>query len=57
VKSGGVRTMLWGCMSANGVGNLVEIEETMTGVKYVQLLQENLWSSAEKLVHGTDFIF
>ena len=57
VKHGGVSTMLWGCMSASGVGNLVEITGTMTAAKYVQLLQDNLWVSAQNLGLGTNFVF
>lgn len=57
VKGGGVKIILWGCMNKNGVGNLVEIKDTLTGPKYVKLLQENLFDSAQKLGLADDFIF
>jgi len=49
--------MLWGCVSYNGVGNLVLIDGVMNGLKYVQILQENLCMSAEKMDLGSDFVF
>jgi transposase len=57
VKHGGGIVMFWGCMSANGVGNLVVIDGIMTGGKYVQILQENLFESAKKMGLESDFIF
>lgn len=57
VKHGGGSIMLWGCMSSKGVGRLVEIKETMTGAKYVQILQENLFDSAVEMGLGRDFVF
>ena len=49
--------MLWGCVSYNGVENLVLIDGVMNGSKYVQILQENLCMSAEKMGLGSDFVF
>lgn len=49
VKHGGGGVMVWGCMSAGGVGNLVFIEETMNKTVYMNILRENLNQSAEKL--------
>lgn len=57
VKHGGGSIMLWGCIGSNGVGNLVEIDGILTGIKYIKILQENLWTSAEKLGLGTNFVF
>jgi hypothetical protein len=49
--------MLWGCMNANGVGNLIRIEGPMDSVKYVRILQENLEDSAAKIGVNEDYIF
>ena len=57
VKYGGGCTMLWGCMAASGVGNLVKIDGTMNAVGYLRILQENLVDSAIKLGLETDFVF
>ena len=57
VKYGGGCIMLWGCMAASGVGNLVKIEGTMNSLQYLRILQENLTSSAEKLGLGSNFVF
>lgn len=57
VKHGGGSVMVWGCMAANGVGNLVFIESTMDRFKYLDILKENLNASAEKLELGPDYVF
>lgn len=49
VKHGGGNVMVWGCMAASGVGNLVFIESTMRKESYLKILQENLIPSVEKL--------
>lgn len=49
VKGKGGNVMVWGCMAASGVGNLVLIEGIMDKYKYLNILKENLESSAEKL--------
>ena len=41
-KHGGGSLMVWACMAANGVGNLVFILETMDGLKYCRILFGNL---------------
>ena len=41
--------MVWGCMSANGVGNLVFIDGILNQYGYINILKENLIPSAEKL--------
>ena len=48
-SNGGGHVMVWGCMAANGVGNLAFIEGTMKAVDYVKVLRDNLSSSASKL--------
>lgn len=49
--------MLWGCIRGGGVGNLVQIDGILTKEKYVQLLQENLWTSARSLGLEDNFVF
>lgn len=56
VKYGGGSIMLWGCMSAAGVGELVEIEGTLNAAKYEQILEEKMLPSARRLV-GRGFLF
>ena len=41
--------MVWGCMSASGVGQLVFIDGIMDRYAYVRILSENLDASAERL--------
>ena len=41
--------MVWGCMIANGVGNLVLINGTMHKEKYEKILAENVKQSTKKL--------
>lgn len=57
VKHGGGSVMVWGCMSAAGVGNLVFIEGIMDKMCYLNILRDNLKCSAEKLGLGTTFQF
>ena len=49
VKHGGGSVMVWGCMSAHGVGNLVFIDGIMNQYVYINILKENLIPSAEKM--------
>ena len=49
--------MVWGCMSANGVGNLVVIDGIMTAKKYIDLLKANLNPSLEKMGMEDNYIF
>ena len=39
--------MVWGCMTTQGVGNLVRIDGTMNAELYCQILQEDLMQSLE----------
>lgn len=57
VKHGGGSVMVWGCMSAAGVGNLVFIETTMDRHVYLNMLKANLKSSATKLGLSSNWIF
>lgn len=49
VMHGGGGVMVWGCMAASGVGELVFIEGNMDKYMYMNILKENVKKSAEKL--------
>ena len=48
VKHSGGSVMVWGCMAAGAVGNLVFIKGTMNNDDYLMILRENLPPSVEK---------
>lgn len=49
VKHGGGHVMVWGCISAKGMGNLVFIDGIMNKEQYLRILRENLRQSAERM--------
>lgn len=49
--------MVWGCIAANGVGNLVFIDEIMKKESYLDIIKNNLHSSAHKLGSEGRFYF
>ncbi|HET9247423.1 MAG TPA: IS630 family transposase [Xanthobacteraceae bacterium] len=49
VKHGGGNVMVWACMSAKGVGNLVFVDGIMDKYKYCRILIDNLSDSAKKM--------
>lgn len=57
VKHGGGSVMVWGCMAASGVGNLVFIESTMRKEDYLRILRSNLRQSVQKLGLSEDWTF
>jgi transposase len=57
VKHGGSSVMVWGCMAASGVGELVFIDGIMKKEQYLNILKQNMKKSAEKLGIGNDFYF
>ena len=57
VKYGGASVSVWGCISAKGVGNLVFIDGIMDHKMYINILKDNLSSSAEKMGLNNDWIF
>ena len=48
VKFGGGNIMVWGCISGNGVGNLVKIEGKMNAKDYCKVLEEGLLGTLRK---------
>lgn len=57
VKQGRESVMVWACMAATGVGNLVFIDENMDKNMYLRILKDNLLQSAEKLGVPNNFRF
>lgn len=47
IKNGGGSIMVWGCITARGVGNLVKIDGTMNAELYCKILEEDLLGSLE----------
>lgn len=46
VKGGGGKLMIWGCMSAAGVGLVCRVEGTVNAPKYIQILENYMLPSA-----------
>ncbi|GFV85946.1 transposable element Tcb2 transposase [Trichonephila clavipes] len=57
VKHGGGSVMVWGCMAASRMGKLVFIDGIMHKMAYLNILQNNLKESADKLRLGSNFTF
>ncbi|CAK9813888.1 Transposable element Tc1 transposase [Anthophora plagiata] len=49
VKHGGGSVMVWACISAHGVGELVFIDDILDKNRYLQILQNNLKKSADNM--------
>ncbi|GBN90892.1 Transposable element Tc1 transposase [Araneus ventricosus] len=52
---GGV--LMWGCMSASGLGNLGFFDGIINHVLYLNILRDNLKLSAQNLGIGNNFVF
>ena len=48
---------VWGCFSANGVGNLYRINGNLTGEAYKQILINQMMPSAQKLFTTNNWTF
>nr|AAB02109.1 transposase [Anopheles albimanus] len=57
VKHNGGGVLVWGCMAANGVGNLQVIDGIMDQYVYINILKQNLGPSLEKLGMSQDYWF
>ena len=49
--------MVWGCISYEGVGRIVLVDETIDSIRYVRLLTENLFESASMMGSGAILYF
>lgn len=57
VKHGGAGVLVWGCMAASGVGDLVLIDGIMDQYVYRDILQNHLQASVTRLGLPADWIF
>lgn len=57
VKHGGGSVFVWGCMSAFGVGKLAFIDGIRDHKTYINILKENLLSSAAQMGFNNNWIF
>ncbi|GBO00067.1 Transposable element Tc1 transposase [Araneus ventricosus] len=57
VKYGGGGVLVWKCMSASGLGNLVFIDGIRKHALYLNILRDNLKLSAQNLGIGNNFVF
>ena len=49
VKHGGGSVMIWGCMSAKGVGEMTFIDGTMNACGYIKIMANTMTLSLQKL--------
>lgn len=49
--------MVWGCMSAKGLGQLCFVENSINAVCYINILKENLLPSIPKITTFNEYIF
>lgn len=54
VKHGGGSIMIWGCMTADGVGEMFVCEGRMNSVKYIEVLETALLPSLTSLFGDTN---
>jgi hypothetical protein len=58
VKHGGGSIMVWGCITAQGVGQLCCIDGQMTAVRYTKILEDGLLGTfQDRNTRPGDFIF
>lgn len=56
IKHDGGSVLVWGCMSAAGVGNLHFIDGIMDYKVYIEILKKNIHASAQKLGLADNYI-
>ena len=49
--------MFWGCITYNGVGTIIPINGNMNSVKYIETLDNHLWSVVAKNFGNSAWIF
>ena len=49
--------MVWGCVSASGMGNLQICEGTINAERYIQVLEQHMLPSKQCLFHGRPCLF
>jgi hypothetical protein len=58
VKHGGGSMMVWGCFTAQGIGNLVRIEDTLNAHLYVDILKDDLLGTLDwYALNKADIVF
>ena len=57
LRHGGGSIMIWGCMSANGVGHMCRINGGLDAELYVDILADEMVKSADLLFANHEFIF
>lgn len=55
IKHGGGSIQVWGCITSEGVGDLIKIDEKLTAQKYKDILEEYAVPSGTRLI-GNNFI-
>ena len=57
VKGGGGQVMVWGCMSAAGVGLICRVDGTVNAAKYKQILETHMLASAAATFDNVEWYF
>ncbi|KAF7691490.1 Transposable element Tcb1 transposase [Cucumispora dikerogammari] len=56
-KFEGRSIMVWECISYEGVGRIILVDETVGSIRYARLLTKNLFEFASMMGLGSNFIF
>ena len=49
--------MVWGCITAQGMGNLHICEGTINAERYIQVLEQHMLPSKQRIFHGCPCLF
>lgn len=52
-----VSVMIWGCMCFDGIGTLTPVEGNINSVKYIEILDNNLWPVIARHFTSNDYVF